>query len=166
VKVIGLTKDSCQGDVNFSKVLETMGCALKYEPDGITVSGGDRLQAVDIDMADMPDMVPTLAVVAAFAEGTTVIKNVAHLRSKESNRLTSVANELIKMGITARCSDDGLKVTGGQPRGAEIETYGDHRIAMSFAVAGLKAPGTFIRDEQCVGKSFPDFWEVFEELYA
>ena len=161
VKVKGVIKDSCQGDVNFSKVLESMGCSVKNEPDGITVSGGNRLRAVEIDMGDMPDTVPTLAVVAAFAQGTTVIKNVSHLKSKESDRLTSVVNELIKMGITARCSNDELMVTGGRPRGTEIETYGDHRIAMSFAVAGLAAPGTIIRDEHCVEKSFPNYWKVF-----
>jgi 3-phosphoshikimate 1-carboxyvinyltransferase len=166
VKVRGVIKNSCQGDVNFSKVLESMGCSVKNEPDGISVAGGARLRAVEIDMGDMPDMVPTLAVVAAFAEGTTVIKNVAHLKSKESDRLTSVANELIKMGITARSSDDGLIVTGGQPRGSEIETYGDHRIAMSFAVAGLAAPGTIIQDEDCVEKSFPNYWQVFEGMYG
>jgi len=166
VKVKGVNQDSCQGDVNFSRVLESMGCTIKHEPDGTTVSGGDRLQAIEIDMGDMPDMVPTLAVAAAFAEGATVIKNVSHLKSKESDRLTSVANELEKMGITARCTADELIVSGGQPRGAEIETYGDHRIAMSFAVAGLAAPGTIIMDEHCVEKSFPNFWEVFEGMYA
>lgn len=164
VKVKGVSQDSCQGDVNFSKVLESMGCAVTNEPDGITVSGGDRLRAVEVDMGDMPDIVPTLAVVAAFAEGTTVIKNVSHLKTKESDRLTSVVNELIKMGITASCTDDELMVAGGQPRRAEIETYGDHRIAMSFAVAGLATPGTMIRDEHCVEKSFPNYWQVFEGM--
>ena len=165
VKVKGVSQSSCQGDVNFSKILESMGCAVKNESDGITVTGGDRLRAVEIDMGDMPDIVPTLAVVAAFAEGTTVIKNVSHLKSKESDRLTSVVNELIKMGVAARCTDDELVVAGGQPRGAEIETYGDHRIAMSFAVAGLAAPGTIIRGEHCVEKSFPNYWKVFEGMY-
>jgi 3-phosphoshikimate 1-carboxyvinyltransferase len=164
VKVKGVSQDSCQGDVNFSKVLESMGCSVKNEPDGISVAGGERLRAVEIDMGDMPDIVPTLAVVAAFADGTTVIKNVSHLKSKESDRLTSVVNELVKMGITARCTDDELMVAGGQPQGAEIETYGDHRIAMSFAVAGLAAPGTIIRDEHCVEKSFPNYWQVFEGM--
>ena len=165
VKVRGLNPVSCQGDVNFSKVLESMGCTIKNEPDGVTVAGGDRLKAVEIDMGDMPDMVPTLAVTAAYAEGTTVIKNVSHLKSKESDRLGAVVSELIKMGITASCTEDEMVVTGGQPQGAEIDTYDDHRIAMSFAVAGLKAPGTIIRDEKCVEKSFPNFWEVFEGLY-
>ena len=166
VKVRGVNRDSCQGDVNFSRVLESMGCTVKSEPDGITVAGGDRLRALEIDMGDMPDVVPTLAVVAAFAEGTTVIKNVSHLKSKESDRLTSVVSELIKMGITARCTDNELMVTGGHPRRAEIETYGDHRIAMSFAVAGLAVPGTNIRGEHCVEKSFPNFWQVFEGMYG
>jgi 3-phosphoshikimate 1-carboxyvinyltransferase len=105
-------------------------------------------------------------VVAAFAMGTTVIKNVSHLKSKESDRLAAVVCELGKMGVDARCSDDELIVTGGAPHGAEIETYGDHRIAMSFAVAGLGAGGTIIRDEGCVEKSFPNFWRVFEGLYG
>jgi 3-phosphoshikimate 1-carboxyvinyltransferase len=165
VKVKGISDDSRQGDINFVKLLATMGCKIKSEPDGLTVDGR-KLRAAEIDMRDMPDMVPTLAVVAAFAKGTTVIKNVAHLKVKESDRLTAVANELVKMGINARCSDDGLVVMGGKPHGAQIETYADHRIAMSFAVAGLVTPGTFILDETCVEKSFPNFWNVFEGLYV
>ena len=165
IKVKGVTANSHQGDVNFAKLLATMGCEIAAEPDGIAISGR-YLRAADVDMGDMPDMVPTLAVVAAFAEGTTIIRNVSHLKAKESDRLAAVVNELVKMGIDARCSADELIVTGGKPRGAEIETYGDHRIAMSFAVAGLVAGGTIIRGESCVEKSFPNFWEVFEGLYG
>jgi 3-phosphoshikimate 1-carboxyvinyltransferase len=164
VKVKGITDASRQGDVNFAKLLATMGCEVKREVDGIAVCGRN-LRAAEIDMSDMPDMVPTLAVVAAFAKGTTVIKNVSHLKAKESDRLTAVAGELVKMGIDARCGDDKLIVTGGKPHGAEIETYADHRIAMSFAVAGLVTPGTVILGEGCVEKSFPEFWKVFEGLY-
>jgi 3-phosphoshikimate 1-carboxyvinyltransferase len=164
VKVKGIAPDSMQGDVKFTQVLAGMGCEITMKHDGILVAGG-RLQAAEIDMGDMPDMVPTLAVVAACAEGTTVIKNVAHLKAKESDRLSAVVNELVKMGIQARCSENELVVTGGSPHGAEIETYGDHRMAMSFAVAGLITPGIFIRDESCVEKSFPEFWKVFEGLY-
>jgi 3-phosphoshikimate 1-carboxyvinyltransferase len=116
-------------------------------------------------MADMPDMVPTMAVTAAFAEGTTVIENVAHLRAKESNRLEVVAAELARMGVKTEVGESSLAVTGGSPHGAEIETYNDHRIAMSFALAGLKTPGVKISGEECVKKSFPDFWEVFAALY-
>ena len=91
---------------------------------------------------------------------------MAHLRGKESDRLAAVATELGKMGIAARCGEAGIVIAGGMPRGAEIETYKDHRIAMSFAMAGLTTPGTVIRDPGCVAKSFPDFWRVLETLYA
>ena len=165
IKVKGITQASQQGDVRFAKLLESMGCKMITQPNGITIRGGN-LRAVEVDMGDMPDMVPTLSMVAAFAEGTTVIRNVSHLKSKESDRLSSVVNELVKMGVDAHCSEDELIVTGGKPHGAEIETYGDHRIAMSFAVAGLAAEGTSIRDESCVAKSFPNFWQVFEGLYG
>ncbi len=164
IKVKGTTKRSRQGDVRLTELLEAMGCKIFHEKDGIAVSGGP-LSGITADMADMPDMVPTLAVVAAFARGTTVIRNVAHLKAKESDRLGSVVNELSKIGIQASCSDTSMMITGGRPRGAEIDTYGDHRLAMSFSLVGLKIPGIIIRDEQCVEKSFPDFWKVFEGLY-
>ena len=99
------------------------------------------------------------------AEGTTRITNVAHLKEKESDRLGCVAMELNKMGVQAIATDSGLEITGGQPKAAEINTYDDHRIAMSFAVAGLFVPGVKILDEKVVAKSFPDFWERFEKLY-
>jgi 3-phosphoshikimate 1-carboxyvinyltransferase len=164
IKVKGITKYSHQGDVHFTRLLEEMGCKVLYEKDGISVTGGS-LSGIEVDMADMPDMVPTLAVVSAFAKGRTIIKNVKHLKAKESDRLTSVTNELSKMGIESSVTDTGLVVKGGIPHGAEISTYKDHRIAMSFAIAGLKVPGIFIKDEKCVEKSFPDFWYVFNELY-
>jgi len=164
IKVKGTTNKTRQGDVRFSQVLENMGCKINHDVDGISVCGG-TLSGITADMADMPDMVPTLAVVAAFARGTTVIENVGHLKAKESDRLGSVVKELSKIGIEASCSDTGMKITGGSPNGAEIETYGDHRMAMSFALVGLRVPGIIIRDENCVEKSFPDFWEVFEQLY-
>jgi 3-phosphoshikimate 1-carboxyvinyltransferase len=164
VKVTGTTKRSRQGDVRFVEVLEAMGCRVFEESDGILVCGGP-LSGVDVDMSDMPDMVPTLAVIAAFATGKTTIRNVAHLKAKESDRLGAVVAELNKMGIEADATDTGMVITGGHPKGAEIETYDDHRLAMSFAIAGLKIPGVIIRDEGCVRKSFPNFWEVFEMLY-
>lgn len=163
IKVKGTILRSRQGDVRFVNVLERMGCRVVEEPDGIRVSGED-LTGLDVDMSDIPDMVPTLAVVAAFASGETTIRNVSHLKAKESDRLSSVVTELRKMGIEAHCTDTGMSISGGFPKGAEIETYDDHRIAMSFAMAGLKVPGIVIRDQKCVGKSFPNFWEVFESL--
>jgi 3-phosphoshikimate 1-carboxyvinyltransferase len=164
IKVKGTTLTSRQGDVRFTELLEKMGCNIRYETDGIAVSGRP-LSAITADMADMPDMVPTLAVVASFATGTTVIENVAHLKAKESDRLGSVVQELSKIGIQASCSHTGMMITGGTPHGSEVDTYGDHRMAMSFSLVGLKVPGIFIKDEMCVEKSFPNFWEVFQGLY-
>lgn len=165
IKVKGITKDSRQGDVRFTEVLSLMGCKVIHDDEGIAVIGG-KLSAVEVDMADMPDLVPTLAVVAAFAKGTTVIKNVSHLKVKESDRLAAVINELTKMGISAISKGDNLLIKGGNPQGAVIETYDDHRIAMSFAIAGLVIPGMTILNENCVGKSFPNFWDVFNGLYV
>jgi 3-phosphoshikimate 1-carboxyvinyltransferase len=165
VTITNLSLESSQGDAAFPEVLRRMGCAIESTPAGLTVAGG-ALTGVAVDMAAMPDLVPTLAVLAAFARGDTVITGVAHLRHKESDRLAAVAAELAKMGITARETADGLVIRGGAPQGAVIDTYNDHRIAMSFAVAGLKAPATVITDPDCVAKSFPDFWEFFERLYA
>jgi 3-phosphoshikimate 1-carboxyvinyltransferase len=165
VKVKSIGNETKQGDLRLIRIFEEMGCKVLRAADGITVTGGE-LHGVTVDMADMPDMVPTLAVVAAFAKGNTVIKNVAHLHGKESDRLEAVAVELGKMGVKTRCEKSGITITGGIPEGAEIETYEDHRIAMSFAIAGLKAPGTVIRNPGCVAKSFPGFWDVLDTLYA
>jgi 3-phosphoshikimate 1-carboxyvinyltransferase len=164
IDVVGIRADSAQGDVRFVDLLQQMGCRVSRDSGSIGVAGGP-LHAIEADLADMPDQVPTLAVVAAFAEGTTVIKNVAHLKSKESDRLSATVTELKKMGIDATCTANALVVKGGKPKVAIIDTYNDHRIAMSFAMAGLKVPGVCIRNENCVEKSFPAFWQVFEGLY-
>jgi len=164
IKVMDVNANSAQGDLRFVDLLEQMGCTVSRDSDGIGVAGG-RLRSIEADLADMPDQVPTLAVVAAFSEGTTLIRNVAHLKSKESDRLTATVTELKKMGVEAVYSHSALIVRGGRPQGSVIDTYDDHRIAMSFAIAGLKAPGVFVRNEDCVAKSFPAFWHVFEELY-
>jgi len=116
-------------------------------------------------MGDMPDMVPTLAVLSAVRPGRTVIRNVAHLRHKESNRLEALVRELTKVGIGVVETEDGMVIEGGMPHGAEIETYNDHRIAMSFAMLGLVVRGIRIRDRACVRKSFPGFWEEMGRLY-
>jgi len=165
IKVKGVSRSSKQGDVRFVDILASMGCRVVHDTDGISVIGGP-LSGVLVNMADMPDLVPTLAVVAAFADGVTRIRNVSHLKVKESDRLSAVINELTKMGISARAEKDDLIITGGTPHGAAIDTYNDHRMAMSFAVAGLRTPGVEIKNEQCVEKSFPGFWEVFDGLYG
>jgi 3-phosphoshikimate 1-carboxyvinyltransferase len=164
VCVRGTRPNSLQGDIRILDILERMGCRVAAEAEGVAVSGG-ALEAVEVDMADIPDVVPTVAVVAAFARGRTVIRNVAHLREKESDRLKAVTAGLNRMGIAAECDADSLWVEGGRPHAAAIDCHDDHRIAMSFAVAGLKTPGVRILDEACVGKSFPGFWQTLERLY-
>lgn len=164
VTIVNLDLESVQGDIDFLAVLGRMGCRLNSSPEGLTVQGGP-LRGIDMDMSAMPDLVPTLAVLAAFAQGETVVSGVAHLRHKESNRLAALVTELRKMGVAAEERPDGLRIVGGEPQGAVIDTYQDHRIAMSFAVAGLKAQGVVIRDPDCVVKSFPEFWEYFGKLY-
>lgn len=164
VTVANLSVDSTQGDIDFLSVLARMGCHIESSPLGLTVTGGP-LHGITVDMANMPDQVPTLGVVAAFAQGDTVITGVGHLRHKESDRLAAVATELRKMGGEAEEMEDGLRIRGGRPlHGAVIHTYDDHRIAMSFAVAGLKVPGVVIDDPGCVAKSFPEFWRYWQEL--
>lgn len=164
VTVANLSVDSTQGDIDFLSVLARMGCHIESSPLGLTVAGGP-LHGITVDMANMPDQVPTLGVVAAFAEGDTVITGVGHLRHKESDRLAAVATELRKMGGEVEEMEDGLRIRGGRPlNGAVIHTYDDHRIAMSFAVAGLKVPGVVIEDPGCVAKSFPEFWRYWQEL--
>jgi 3-phosphoshikimate 1-carboxyvinyltransferase len=169
VTVPNVPVPSMQGDAAFVALLARMGCQVRKTGEGLTVSGPDELKGISIDMGHMPDVVPTLAVVASQAKGRTVIKNIAHLRIKECDRLHVMAVELAKMGAKVQELEDTLIIEGKDPdsplHGADIETYNDHRIAMSFAVAGLAVPGVKIRGEQCVAKSFPDFWERFRLLY-
>jgi 3-phosphoshikimate 1-carboxyvinyltransferase len=169
VTVPNVPVPSMQGDAAFVALLARMGCHVSKTGDGLTVSGPEELKGITIDMGNMPDVVPTLAVVASQAVGRTTIKNIAHLRIKECDRLHVMAMELAKMGARVEEQDDALIIEGKDPDksmyGAEIETYNDHRIAMSFAVAGLAVPGVKVLGEECVAKSFPDFWERFARLY-
>ncbi len=164
IEVANLRPDSAQGDLKFLELLQRMGCQIKRKEKGIEVQGA-ALKGIEADMNSMPDVVPTLAVLGAFAAGETIISNIEHLRYKESDRVKAVANELRKMGVQVAEGRDWLKITGGQIHGAEIETYQDHRLAMSFAIAGLVVPGIKIKGDECVAKSFPDFWEKLRELY-
>jgi 3-phosphoshikimate 1-carboxyvinyltransferase len=164
VRVENMKPVTIQGDIGFLEILERMGCIVTRGGDWIEVLGGE-LHGIEMDMNEMPDLVPTLAVTAAFARGKTVIQNIGHLRFKESDRIHALAVELSKMGIRIKEREDGLEIEGGKPHGAEIETYDDHRMAMSFAIAGLAVPGVKIKGERCVDKSFPEFWEKLQNLY-
>ncbi|MDY0131401.1 MAG: 3-phosphoshikimate 1-carboxyvinyltransferase [Desulforegulaceae bacterium] len=162
IKVKGVSFSSSQGDIVFAKLLEKMGCIVKEEKDGIFVEGKE-LKGIDADMKDMPDVAPTLAVVASFAKGETRIRNVAHLREKECDRIGCVVKELNNLGIKALEKEDGMVISGGKHKYGCVKTYDDHRMAMSFAVAGVGSKnGLEIEEENCVKKSFPNFWEVFE----
>lgn len=167
VTVSNVPVPSLQGDAMLVPLLARMGCEVEQCAAGFTVIGGGKLQGIQVDMANMPDVVPTLAVVAAFAEGDTVIANIGHLRIKECDRLSAVVTELTKMGAAVDEYPDAMVIHGqggAGLHGATIETYNDHRMAMCFAVAGLGVSGIRISGPECVKKSFPDFWQRFALL--
>jgi len=165
VRVLNLKAGTLQGDGRFLGILEKLGCKVSFGASWVEVTGKELTGGeLVFDMGDMPDMVPTLAVLSAVRPGRTVIRNAAHLRIKESDRLQATARELARTGILAEEREDGLVIAGGRPRAAEIETYDDHRIAMSFAMLGLAVPGMRIRGGSCVRKSFPGFWEEMQKL--
>ncbi len=166
IRVHNLNPKSRQGDLKLIDILKDWGAEVICGKNWVEVRGhGMKAGDLAVDMGDMPDMVPTLAVLSAFRAGITEIRRVSHLRIKESNRLAALVAELGKMGVQTREGEDHLIVFGGHPlHGAVIDTYNDHRIAMSFAAAGLAVPGIIIENPRCVDKSFPDFWRVFENL--
>jgi len=160
VTVSGLS-DGHQADATLLDVLGRMGCNVRYDARAgeATVRGG-KLRAVDVDATAFPDQVPTIAVLGAFARGTTRIANVEHARYKESDRISGPAALLCRMGVDVTERRDGLDVVGGKPRGATMEPGGDHRLAMAFAVAALGAQGpSTILGAECVSVSYPGFVE-------
>jgi 3-phosphoshikimate 1-carboxyvinyltransferase len=164
VTIEGLGKASLQGDVAFADVLHQMGAELVFGKDFITVKGTGKFEGIDINLADMPDTAQTLAVTALFARGETVIRGLHTLRVKETDRLAALSNELKKFGAEVEIEDDVLVINPPEePKRAEVDTYDDHRMAMSFALAGTKVHGVVIKDAQCVNKTYPQF---FEDLRA
>jgi 3-phosphoshikimate 1-carboxyvinyltransferase len=163
VTVPGLARGALQGDVAFAEVLGQMGCEINYGDDSITVRGRP-LRGVDVDMNAISDTAQTLAAVAPFADGTTRIRNVAHMRHKETDRLAALATELRRLGQVVTEYPDGLAITPVRVRPAIIETYNDHRMAMSFAVTGLGAEGIAIANPGCTAKTYPRFFEDLDAL--
>jgi 3-phosphoshikimate 1-carboxyvinyltransferase len=162
--VRGVGSRSRQGELRFAGVLREMGCEVAAAEDSIEVRGAP-LRGVDVDMNDMPDSVQTLACVALFAKGPTRVRNVRNLRVKETDRIAAVKREAEKLGARVEEHEDGFTLTPpARILPAEIDTYRDHRMAMSFAVAAVAAPGIVIRDPECVSKSFPGFFELLESL--
>ena len=170
VRVPGLSRESLQGDVGFADALERMGCAVDWElptpalPGGAITVSGRAARGIDIDMNAISDTVPTLAVVALFASGTTSIRNVAHIRDKETDRIGDLVRELRRLGAEVVEHADGLEIQPVPLRGARLATYDDHRMAMSLALAGLVVPGVLIENPACVGKTFPGYWEHLAAL--
>ncbi|RMF88646.1 MAG: 3-phosphoshikimate 1-carboxyvinyltransferase [Nitrospinota bacterium] len=164
IRVANVHPQSRQADKALLPILQAMGCRVTWG-DGVTVRGPERLRgAGEVDLGKLPDSVMTLAVVAALAEGETRIRGVANLRVKESDRLRATVTELRRIGIEAGELEDGLWVRGGKPHPAVIQTYNDHRIAMSFAILGTAVGGISICDPQCVNKSYPTFFRELEKL--
>jgi 3-phosphoshikimate 1-carboxyvinyltransferase len=167
VRVTGLTRQSLQGDVGFVDALEQMGSEVEAGDDYLGIHGPPRgaLHGVDVDLNAMPDTAQTLAVVALFANGPTHIGHVANLRIKETDRLAALESELMRLGARVEMTDDGLTITPpGRITPATVETYDDHRMVMSFALAGLVEEGVVIRNVDCVSKSFPHFFETLAAL--
>jgi 3-phosphoshikimate 1-carboxyvinyltransferase len=163
VEVEGLDPSSSQGDAGILELLRRMGC--RVEGGGrVTVEGPDRLRAVDADLGGMPDLAPTVAVLALFADGASRIHGVPHLRLKESDRIEALAAGLAALGGEAMTAEDGLTIRPRPLHGGTIDPRGDHRMAMAFAVAGLRVPGTTVLDPACVVKSYPGFWDDFDRL--
>lgn len=163
ITVQGLTRDALQGDVAFVEALARMGCQVEYQPNAIRVIGGP-LRGIDIDMNAISDTAQTLACVAPFATGPTRIRNVAHMRLKETDRVAAVVTELRKLGLMVDEHEDGMTIHPGQLRGGTVATYDDHRMAMSFSLIGLRQPGIVIADPGCTAKTYPEYFADLETL--
>jgi 3-phosphoshikimate 1-carboxyvinyltransferase len=159
VRFPGLPSPSIQGDSGVLTLLESMGCMVVHEPSETVIRGTGALRGIDVDMNEMPDMVPTMAAVALFAEGKTRMRHIGHLRFKESDRLAALGEELGKLGARVHVTEDSIEIEPGKLHGALLDTHDDHRLAMSFAIIGLRIPGVQIDNPQCVKKSFPGFWD-------
>ncbi len=164
VRVLGLGSGSVQGDVGFVGVLEQMGAEVDRAEDHIEVRSSGALRGVDVDLADLSDTAQTLAAAAVFADGSTSVRGIGFIRRKETDRIAAVVAELTRCGIGATEDADGFTIEPGDPRPATIRTYDDHRMAMSFALLGLRSAGIEIADPGCVAKTFPGFWTAFESL--
>ena len=166
VRVLGLDPESLQPDARFARDLAAIGCSVTTGKDEITVEGGRRLEPFDWDLEGAPDLAPSASVLALFAHGASRLRGLANLRVKESDRLAALERNLARLGADVRAAGGELLVRPGPDprRGALVDVVGDHRIAMAFAVAGLRVPGITLSDESVVEKSYPGFWRDFDRL--
>jgi 3-phosphoshikimate 1-carboxyvinyltransferase len=165
VVIRGLGRASLQGDVGFAEVLKRMGATVHMQKDCVTVAGSGLLRGIEVDLSPMPDTAQTLAVAALRAEGRTIIRGLDTLRVKETDRLEATATELKRLGAGVEIEGDTLRIDPPeQISAAEVQTYDDHRMAMSFALAATAAPGIVIKDAQCVQKTYPNYFEDLREV--
>ena len=162
VRIPGLLRARDQGDYRIVEMLERSGCVVEVDGDDVVLTREERtrLRAIDIDMRDCSDLVPTWAIVATQSVGTTRITGIGFIRSKESDRIGDLARELRVLGAEIRETDDGLEIDGGQLHGGALATHHDHRLAMAFGVLGCVVDGVRIDDAKVVSKSWPSFWDV------
>jgi 3-phosphoshikimate 1-carboxyvinyltransferase len=164
VRVMGIDRSSVQGDLRLADILEQMGCTVEWGSGYVEVRGPSRLRGVDVDMNTMSDVAPTLAAIAPFATEPVRIRGVAHMRLKETDRIRAVTTELTRLGAIVHEYEDGWEISPSPLQPALVQTYDDHRMAMSFAVVGLRVPGLSIANPSCVAKTFPDFFDRFARL--
>ena len=164
VRVEGLGRGSVQGDLAFVDVLEGMGCRVERGAEYTVVRGPARLTGTEVEMGPLSDTAQTLAAIAPFADGPVTMRGLPHMRLKETDRLAAVTTELRRLGCRVEERPDGLTVHPSAPHGGTVATYDDHRMAMSFALIGLRVPGIRIADPGCVAKTFPDFFARFEAM--
>jgi 3-phosphoshikimate 1-carboxyvinyltransferase len=164
VRILGLGSSSPQGDLRFAEVLRDMGCRVEIAPDSVEVIGPDRLQGVEVDMNAFSDTMITLAAISPFATGPTTIENVGHTRLQETDRLSAVATELNRLGMKTQTTSSSIRIIPNTIKPGVVRTYGDHRMAMAFAITGLVASGIRIGDPGCVTKTFPGYFGALESL--
>ena len=164
VTVEGLGTDTIQGDIAFVDLLERMGATVERTASSTTVAGGGPLRGIDVDMADISDTAQSLAVIAPFAEGPTRVRGIGFIRRKETDRIAAVVEELRRLGVDAVEDPDGFTIHPSPPSPGRVHTYDDHRMAMSFALLGLAVDGIELDDPGCVAKTFPDYFEVLDQL--
>ncbi len=162
VTVAGGHRDLSQGDLKFLDVLCDMGCTMKDTPEGICLKGPEKLGGISVNMNDFSDQALTLAAIAPFADGPVEISGIAHIRGQECDRINAIAGNLNRAGIHCEEREDGVTIWPGVPKPCEIETFSDHRVAMSFALMGLRAEGIRILDPGCCAKTFPAFFQVLD----
>ena len=165
VTVRHLHTNSAQGDVQFVRVLEQMGCEVTETGSGITVRGPHQLKGIDVDMKDLSDTALTLAAIAPFADSKVAIQNIEHTRWQETDRIHAMVTELRKLGVSVVEHKDGLEISPSPIIPNAVDTYNDHRVAMAFSLIGLKVQGIRINNPECVSKTFPNYYETLEDLY-